>query len=314
MNKTNNIILFSGSSNPQLAKKISKDLSIEEGKINLKKFANGETYIQFTDNIRGKDIFLLQTATEPINDNLMELLIMIDAAKRASAGRIVAVIPNFFYARQDRKTASREPITARLIADLLTTAGADRIITIDLHSDQTQGFFHIPLDNLPTTKIMIEKAKTLINGQGIVVAPDAGSVKRATVIASKMNLELAIVNKMRHEHNKVKALNIIGSDIKNKNCLIFDDMVDTGGSLCATVDILKDNGAKKVYALITHGVLSNDAVDKIEKSKIDKLFITDSLPLREKNSKIQIISIAEYISDAIKCIHEDESISVLWED
>ena len=214
MSKAKDIILFSGSSNPKLGAKITKYLSLKKGKIVLKKFANGETYTQFSDNIRGKDVFLLQTATEPINDNLVELLIMIDAAKRASAGRIVAVIPNFFYARQDRKTASREPITARLVADLLTTAGADRIITIDLHSNQTQGFFNIPLDNLPTSSIMVKKANTLIKKRGVIVAPDAGSVKRATEIALKMGLELAIINKTRLEHNKAKALNIIGAASK----------------------------------------------------------------------------------------------------
>ncbi len=307
-------MLFSGSSNLELGAKISKNLGIKKGKIVLKKFANGETYIQFSDNIRGKDIFLLQTAIEPINDNLMELLIMIDAAKRASAGRIVPVIPNFFYARQDRKTASREPITARLVADLLTTAGADRIITIDLHSDQTQGFFNIPLDNLPTSSIMMKKAKEVIKGKGVIVAPDAGSVKRATNIASKMNFELAIINKTRLEHNKAKALNIIGADVKGKTCLIFDDMIDTGGSICSAVDLLKENGAKKAYAFITHGILSEDAIEKIEGSKIDKLFISDSLPLKTKTSKIEVLSLANYIANAIKCIHKDKSVSVLFDD
>ena len=314
MDKTNGIVLFSGSSNPKLGTKITKNLSLKKGKVVLKKFANGETYTQFSDNVRGKDVFLLQTATEPINDNLVELLIMIDAAKRASAGRIVAVIPNFFYARQDRKTASREPITARLIADLLTTAGADRIITIDLHSNQTQGFFNIPLDNLPTSNIMIKKAKQLTKQKGVVVAPDAGSVKRATEIASKMNLDLAIINKTRLGHNKAKALNIIGEDINGKNCLIFDDMVDTGGSLCAAIDMLKDNGANKVYAFITHGIFSGDAIEKIKKSKIDKLFISNTLPLETTTSKIEIVCVANYIAKAIKCVHQNKSVSILFAD
>ena len=312
-NGTKEIMLFSGSSNPTLGKEISKNLSIPEGKINLKKFANGETYAQFLENIRGKDVFLLQTATEPINDNLMELLIMIDAAKRSSAGRIVVVTPNFFYARQDRKAASRESITAKLVADLLTTAGADRIVTIDLHSDQTQGFFNIPLDNLPTMSIMMKKAEELVEGEGVVVAPDAGSAKRATKIASKMNLELSIINKIRLKHNEAKALNIIGADVKGKTCLIFDDMIDTGGSLCTTIDMLKENGAIKVYAFITHGILSSDAVTKVENSKVDKLYISDSIPLRTKSEKIEIISIAKYIACAIKCIHEDESVSILFD-
>lgn len=313
MNKTRGIVFFSGSSNPKLATKITRNLSFKKGKVILKKFANGEIYTQFSDNVRGKDVFLLQTATEPINDNLVELLIMIDAAKRASAGRIVAVIPNFFYARQDRKTASREPITARLIADLLTTAGADRVITIDLHSNQTQGFFNIPLDNLPTSNIMMKKARQLTKQKGVVVAPDAGSAKRATEIAEKMGLELAIINKIRAEHNKAKALNIIGADVNGKNCLIFDDMVDTGGSLCTSIDMLKDNGAKKVYAFITHGILSGDAIQKIENSKVDKLFISDTIPLKTKSPKIEVVSIANYIAKAIKCIHQDKSVSVLFD-
>ncbi len=306
-------MLFSGLSNPNLGKEIAKHLSINEGKINLKKFSNGETYAQFMENIRGQDVFLLQTATHPINDHLMELLIKIDAAKRASAGRITAVIPNFFYSRQDRKADSREPITAKLVADLITTAGADRVITIDLHSDQTQGFFNIPLDNLPTTSIMIKKAKELIKDEGVVVAPDAGSAKRATKIASRMGLELAIINKIRLKHNEAKALNIIGAEVKGKTCLIFDDMIDTGGSLCTTIDMLKDEGATKVYAFITHGILSGDAVKKIEESKVDKLYISDSLPLKTHSEKIEIISIAKYIACAIKCIHEDESVSILFD-
>jgi len=312
-NKVKEIMLFSGLSNPNLGKEIAKHLSINEGKINLKKFSNGETYAQFMENIRGQDVFLLQTATHPINDHLMELLIKIDAAKRASAGRITAVIPNFFYSRQDRKADSREPITAKLVADLITTAGADRVITIDLHSDQTQGFFNIPLDNLPTTSIMIKKAKELIKDEGVVVAPDAGSAKRATKIASRMGLELAIINKIRLKHNEAKALNIIGAEVKGKTCLIFDDMIDTGGSLCTTIDMLKDEGATKVYAFITHGILSGDAVKKIEESKVDKLYISDSLPLKTHSEKIEIISIAKYIACAIKCIHEDESVSILFD-
>ncbi|MFA6420554.1 MAG: ribose-phosphate diphosphokinase, partial [archaeon] len=248
----------------------------------------------------------------PINDNLMELLIMIDAAKRASAGRITAVTPNYFYARQDRKAASREPITAKLVADLLTVAGANRIITIDLHSDQTQGFFNIPLDNLPSATILINKASELADENAVVVAPDAGSAKKATKIASRMNLELAIINKVRLKHNEAKALNIIGADVNGKICLIFDDMVDTGGSLCTAIDMLTENGAKEVYALITHGILSQDAVEKIEKSSVKKLFVTDTIPLKCESKKIEQLSIAEYLAQAIKCIHEDESVSVLF--
>ena len=311
-NHSKNLVFFYGSSNPELGKKIAEHLKIPAGKISIKKFANGEIYAQFCENIRGKDVFLLQTAVNPINDNLMELLIMIDAAKRASAGRITAVTPNYFYARQDRKAASREPITAKLVADLLTVAGANRIITIDLHSDQTQGFFNIPLDNLPSATILINKASELADENAVVVAPDAGSAKKATKIASRMNLELAIINKVRLKHNEAKALNIIGADVNGKICLIFDDMVDTGGSLCTAIDMLTENGAKEVYALITHGILSQDAVEKIEKSSVKKLFVTDTIPLKCESKKIEQLSIAEYLAQAIKCIHEDESVSVLF--
>lgn len=312
-NHTKELKFFYGSSNPELGKKITEKLGIAEGKVNLKKFASGEIYAQFLENIRGDDVFLMQTAVDPVNDHLVELLIMIDAAKRASAGRIVVVMPNYFYARQDRKAASREPITAKLIADLLTIAGADRVITIDLHSDQIQGFFNIPFDNLPASTTLIEKAKELVGkDEAVIVAPDAGEAKKATKTAMRMNLELSIINKVRQKHNEAKALNIIGADVKGKVCLVFDDMVDTGGSLCTTAEMLKESGARKIYALTTHGVLSGNAVEKIEASQIDKLIICDTLPLRQKSKKIEIVSVAEYLANAIKCIHADESVSTLF--
>jgi ribose-phosphate pyrophosphokinase len=324
---------FYGSSNPELGKKITNALGITEGKITLKKFANGETYAQFMENIRGKDVFLMQTAVNPINDNLVELLVMIDAAKRASAGRITIITPNYFYARQDRKAASREPITAKLVADLLTTAGADRVMTLDLHSDQTQGFFNIPMDNLPTTKILIEQAKKYINGEpAVIVAPDAGSAKEATQIALAMKLELSIINKMRTAHNEAKALNIIGSEVEGKTCLMFDDMIDTGGSICKAAEILKQNGAKKIIVFATHGVFSLDAIEKINSSQINKVIVTDTLPLTERASgcvsgcncecectqpnskeikKIEVVTVSNYLAKAIRCINNDESVSIL---
>jgi len=307
------LLFFSGSSNQELGKKISSFLGTESGKITLKKFSNGETYARFDENVRGNDVFILQTATEPINDNLMELCIMIDAAKRASAGRITAVIPNYFYARQDRKAESREPITAKLIADFLQTAGADRIITLDLHCDQIQGFFNIPLDNLPSTGIFVEKALSLSDGKGVIVSPDAGSAKKSTKIATKMNVGLAIINKVRTGHNTCESKNIIGAEIKEKNCLIFDDIVDTAGSLCAAADLLKEEGAKNVYAFVTHGVLSSNAIEKINNSKITKLFVTDSIPLNKTSPKIEIVSVSKYLANAILCIHNNESVSGLFD-
>lgn len=304
---------FYGSSNPALGSAIEKELGIEDGKIIIKKFSNGETYAQFGENIRSDDVFILQTACEPINDNLMELLILIDAAKRSSAGRITVVMPNYFYARQDRKAASREPITAKLIADLLTTAGANRVMTVDLHSDQLQGFFNIPLDNLPARAKMIKKAKEL-SENFVIVAPDAGAAKASTKIATKLCSGLAIINKVRAEHNKCQALNVIGDSVKGKDCFIFDDIIDTGGSLCNAAEILKKEGANKIYAFATHGLFSGTALEKIEASTIDKVFVTDSVPLLKKNQKIEVVSIAKYLADAITCIHEDKSVSGLFED
>jgi len=307
------MLFFYGSSNPILGEKISKELKKEPGKILIKKFSNGETYVQFLENVRAKDVFLLQTAVDPINDNLMELLIMIDAAKRSSAGRITAVIPNYFYARQDRKAASREPITAKLVADLLTSAGANRILAIDLHSDQLQGFFNIPLDNLPAQKIFLEKAKELSNNY-LIISPDAGAAKQSTKIATKLCCGLAIINKVRTEHNKCQALNIIGDKVEGKDCFIFDDIVDTAGSLCNAAKLLKEEGAGKIYAFVTHGVLSADAVEKINTSSFEKVFITNTIPLRKESNKIEVLSLARYLADAIKCINEDRSVSVLFED
>jgi len=312
MEPNNELKFFYGSSNPELGEAIVKKLGAEKGKITLKKFSDGETYAQFGENVRAKDVFLLQTACEPMNDNLVELLIMIDAAKRSSAGRITAIIPNYFYARQDRKADSREPITAKLIADLLTTAGANRVLTIDLHSEQLQGFFNIPLDNLPARTMMARKAKELSDNY-IIVSPDAGAAKVSTKIAIKMNAGLAIINKMRTEHNKCQAMNIIGDSVKGKDCFIFDDIIDTGGSLCNAAEALKKEGAEKIYAFATHGVLSGNAVEKIQNSQLEKLYITDSLPSK-KCPKIEVLSVAKYLADAILCINENKSVSLLFED
>jgi ribose-phosphate pyrophosphokinase len=309
----NNIKLFCGSSNVELGQKIADKLEIDLGESLIKKFANDETYVQFQENIRGADVFLLQTAISPINEYLMELLLMIDAAKRASARRITVITPNYFYARQDRKSAPREPITSKLVADLLTIAGTNRIITIDLHSDQTQGFFNIPFDNLPSKPLFIKKAIEISKKEQIVVvSPDAGAAKKATKMSIALNAELAIINKIRTTHNEAQALNIIGANVKDKNCLIFDDMIDTGGSLCIAIDMLKEKGAKRVFAFTTHGILSDNAIEKINNSKIDKLFITNSIPLKQKEEKIEVIDISEYLANTIKNIHEEKSVSELF--
>jgi len=312
MKQLGELKIFFGSSNPAFGKNVCKQLNIEEGKIEIKKFASGETYVRFLENIRAKDVFLIQTAVEPINDNLMELLIMVDAAKRASAGRIVIIMPFFFYARQDRKAASREPISAKLVSDLLERAGADRVLTLEVHSDQIQGFFGIPFDNLAPKKIFIQKAKELCEGGCVIVAPDAGAAKKSTKISKTLDAGLAIINKVRTNHNEASANNIIGDSVTGKTCLIFDDIVDTGGSLCEAANLVKAEGGKKIYAFITHGLFNGNAIEKIEKSEIDTIFTTDTVPQNQKCSKIEVISVADYFAEVIKVIHENESVSALF--
>ena len=304
--------LFFGSSNPKLGEEICKHLNITPGKIELKQFASGETYVRFLENIRAKDVFLIQTAVESINDNLMELLIMIDAAKRASAGRITVVMPHFFYARQDRKAASREPITAKLVADLLEKAGANRVVALEVHSDQIQGFFNIPFDNLAPKRVFIKEAKATCQGDCVVVAPDAGAAKKSTKISKTLSSGLAIVNKVRSKHNEACALNIIGDPVDGKTCLIFDDMVDTGGSLCEAANLIKKNGATKVYAFITHGLFNGDAIKKIEESEIDTIYTTNSVPQDKLSKKLKVLSVGDYFAQVIKAIHENESVSALF--
>lgn len=307
--------VFFGNSNPALGKKICEQLKITPGLIDIKKFANGEKYVQFLENVRDKDVFLIQTATDPIDENLMELLIMIDAAKRSSAGRITAVIPFFFYARQDRKAAPREAITAKLVADLLEKAGADRVLVLELHSDQIQGFFDIPFDNLAPKRIFITKAKEVApnNSDNIVVSLDAGGAKQSTKISKTLDSGLAIINKVRSAHNNCDATHIIGDFVEGKTCLVFDDMADTAGSLCNGADLLRKNGAKKIIAFITHGIFSKDAIEKINASGIDTIYTTNTLPQNKLSPKIQVIDVSDYFAESIKCIHEGKSVSVLFE-
>lgn len=307
--------IFCGSSNAALGAAMAKSAGSILGEINLKRFSSGEIYAQFLEDVRGRDVFLLQTCVEPVNDNLMELLIMIDAAKRSSAERITVIMPNYFYARQDRKTASRESITAKLVADMITAAGADRVLCIDLHSDQLQGFFDIPLDNLPGRKIFLKKARELSKGnECVVVSPDAGAAKHATSIAASLDAGLAIINKSRPEHNTCVSTHLIGDDVKGKVCFIFDDLIDTAGTVCSASKLLKEVGAKKVFVFATHGVFSANAYKNINGSKIDRLFVSDSIPLAKASEKIEVLSIASYLADAIKCIHNNESVSRLFSD
>lgn len=311
--------LFYGLSNPDLGREIAKKLDQEPGKLKIQKFANDETFVQLLENVRGKNVFLMQTAVAPINDNFMELLIMIDAAKRASADKIIVITPNYFYSRQDRKSGSREPITAKLVADQLTIAGATRLITLDLHSDQIQGFFNIPMDNLPTSQLFMKRATEMMQGNNpidfVVVSPDGGAVKKSSKIAASLGTGLAVINKMRTEPNKasvVADLPIMGTPVKNKTCFIFDDMIDTGGSLFEATRTLKKHKAKGIYAFITHGIFSNDAWEKLGKSEINKLIVTNSIPLRIKSERVEVLSVADYLAKAILRVNNDKSVSVLF--
>jgi len=310
--KNNDLKIFAGGNNPELAKEIASYLKSDLGRIDIKRFNDGEQYVRFRDNIRGTDLFLIQGTSKPVSENLMELLIMIDAAKRSSAERITAVIPYFGYARQDRKAASREPITAKLVADLLTKAGANRVITMDLHSDQIQGFFDVPLDNLTARLKLMQYVKEKNLSDLVVVAPDAGSAKSSTKVSKDLGTELAIVNKARPAAGVAESIGVIGN-VNGKNCVMFDDMIDTAGTICAAADALKKDGCKSVSVCATHGLFSGPAIERIEKSGIDFVVVTDSIPGNGRRSeKITVLPVADLLGEAIKRIHLNESVSNLF--
>ena len=307
--------ILSGTSNPLLSKSISKHLKLKLINTNIKNFADGEIYVEINENIRGNSVFVVQSTSTPANDNLMELLLCIDALKRSSAKNITAVIPYFGYARQDRKVVPRTSISAKVVSNLITNAGANRIVTVDLHAGQIQGFFDMPVDNLFTTPIFARYIKKNIKSNNLTcVSPDAGGIERTRGLAKKINAELAIIDKRRPQAGKSQVMNIIG-DIKNKNCIIVDDIIDSGGTIVNAVEALIKKGAKDVHVFVTHAVLSGDAVNKIKKSKIKKLIITDTIDnsRRIKNvSKIQVLSIAPLMAEAIKRISNSTSVSDLF--
>ena len=308
--------IVSCNSNNQLSEEISKYLKKSLCQCSIKRFADMEIFVEILENVRGEDIFVIQSISYPANDNLMELLITIDALKRGSAKRITAVIPYFGYARQDRKTGPRTPITAKLVANLITNAGADRVLTLDLHAGQIQGFFDIPTDNLYSSPIFIRDIKKKFKGEKITfISPDVGGITRAREIATQLKSEIAIIDKRRGDPGKSEVMNIIG-DIKNKTCIIIDDIVDTAGTLCNAAKSIKNKGAKSVSAYITHGVLSAEAVAKISKSPIKNLVITNSIELTqsvETSEKIQSLTIAPLLGEAIKRISLEKSVSVLFD-
>ena len=307
--------ILSGTSNPSLSKSISKQLKLKLINTNIKNFADGEIYVEINENIRGNSVFVVQSTSTPANDNLMELLLCIDALKRSSAKSVTAVIPYFGYARQDRKVVPRTSISAKVVSNLITKAGANRIVTVDLHAGQIQGFFDMPVDNLFTTPLFARYIKKNIISKNLTcVSPDAWGIERTRGLAKKINADLAIIDKRRPQAGKSQVMNVIG-EIKNKNCIIVDDIIDSGGTIVNAVEALIKKGAKDVHVFVTHAVLSGDAVNKIRKSKIKKLIITDTIDnsRRIKNvGKIQVLSIAPLMAEAIKRISNSTSVSDLF--
>ena len=305
--------LFSGSSNVALAQGIAKYLSTDLSPIELKRFKDGEISVKLKDNVRSQDVFIIQSTCTPANDNIIELLLIIDAALRASAGRISVVMPYFGYARQDRKVEPRVPISAKVMANIIQAAGANRIVTMDLHADQIQGFFDIPVDNMFASPIALDYLRALRISDLVVVSPDTGGVERARFLAKSLNTGLAIIDKRRPETNVSEVMNVIG-DVKDKNCILIDDMVDTGGSISKACIALKECGALDVYCLFTHAVLSGDAVAKMQAAGFKEIITTNTIPIREEvmGPHLTILSIAPLLGEAIRRIHNGESISSLF--
>ena len=307
------IKLFACNSNIPLAEKIAAQLGLPLSRCTVGKFSDGEINVSIGETVRGSDVFIIQSTCTPVNDNLMELLIMIDAMKRASAGRITAVIPYFGYARQDRKSKSRDPISAKLVADLISAAGADRVLTMDLHAAQIQGFFNIPLDHMEGMPILSQYIERKNLEDLVIVSPDLGSVNRARKIANRLDVPIAIIDKRRPKPNVSEIMNIIG-DIKDKNLLIIDDIIDTAGTLCNAANALKERGAKSVRACATHGILSGPAIDRIEASALEELILLDTIPLADekKLDKIKVETVAPLFAQAIQRIYADQSVSTLF--
>ena len=309
--------VFSGSANRELALRICQYLGVPLGQATISSFPDGETYVRIEENIRGHDVFIIQPTCPPTNQHLMELLIMVDAARRSSADRITAVIPFFGYARQDRKDQPRVPITAKLVANMISGAGVNRLVTIDLHANQVEGFFDIPVDNLYASPVLLGDAWKQAYRNVIVVSPDVGGVVRARAFAKRLDdADLAIIDKRRPRPNESKVMNIIG-DVKGKTCVLVDDMVDTAGTLCIAAQALKNEGAQKVVAYITHAILSGKAVDSISKSVLDELVVTDTVPLSAQAKacgRIRQLSVAALLAETIRRIRDEESVSSLYVD
>lgn len=312
-----NLVVFSGNAHPQFAHKVVSHLHIPLGSASVTRFSDGEIAIEITENVRGKDVFIVQSTCAPTNDNLMEILVMADALRRSSAGRITAVIPYFGYARQDRRPRSaRVPITAKVVADMLTTVGIDRVVMIDLHADQIQGFFDIPVDNIYGTPVLLADLRQQHHDNLMVVSPDVGGVVRARAVAKQMgDIDLAIIDKRRQKANESQVMHLIG-DVKDRDCVIVDDMVDTAGTLCKAADALKQFGARRVLAYATHAVLSGKAIENLKNSVIDELVVTDTIPLSQEAfdfGKIRQVSVTSMVAETIRRINNEESISAMFD-
>ncbi|MBI1882640.1 MAG: ribose-phosphate pyrophosphokinase [Chlamydiae bacterium] len=307
------MVIFSGTSNPELAKRIADYLKIPLGEIEISRFSEGEIFVRINQDIRGRDVFVVQSTCPPANENMMELLIIMDAIVRASGARLTVVLPFYGYARQDRKDRPRVPITAKLVANLITAAGADRVLTMDLHADQIQGFFDIPLDHLFSAPVFIRYLKDLNLKNRVIVTPDVGGIKRARAFATRLGADLAIVDKRRVNATDAEVLHLIG-DVRGKAAIIVDDMIATAGSLAEAAKIVHENGASEIYATAAHAILSGPAVERIQKAHIKELLVTDSIPLKDKklDGKIKVLTVSELLGEAIRRIHENESVSSLF--
>jgi ribose-phosphate pyrophosphokinase len=315
MPKLKDMMIFSGNANRPLAEDICRHLQVELSHAEVRKFSDGETYVEIGENVRGKDVFVVQPTCTPVNDHLMELILMADALRRASARRITAVMPYYGYSRQDRKVTPRVPISAKVVAEMLMAVGVRRVLTMDLHSGQIQGFFNIPVDNMYAAPVLLRDISLVFAGKDVImVSPDAGGVERTRAFAKRLKAGLAIIDKRRERANESQAMNVIGN-VTGKDAILLDDMVDTAGTLCAAAEILMKEGAKEVYAYCSHAVLSGPAIERINDSMIKKLVVTNSIPLRncaKDCEKIKVLSVSELLGDSIRCIHNEDSVSSLF--
>jgi ribose-phosphate pyrophosphokinase len=311
------LMVFTGNANPELAKKIVENLGMSLGEVSVTQFSDGEINVELLTNVRGRDVFVVQPTCAPTNDNLMELIVMVDALRRASAGRITAVVPYFGYARQDRRVRSaRVPITAKVVADMMVSVGVDRVLTVDLHAEQIQGFFDVPVDNVYGSPVLLEDIEQQNFPDLITVSPDIGGVVRARAVAKQLGTDLAIIDKRRPRANVAEVMHIIG-EIENKTCLLVDDIIDTAGTLCSAAKALKDHGAKKVIAYCTHPVLSGKAIENINNSMLDELVVTDSIPLSEaaqQCSRIRVLTLSKMLAEAMRRLSNEESLSAMFRD